>query len=121
MVHHCLSKYIRVHEEGASGISQVVAPPRKYGDKKIPVVTAKPVDGASVADPPSGAPAPLAVPPAEAPAAAVTEAAEAAPAPAEAAPAEAAEAEAEAPPPPPAPAPASARGGGRTGRNGGGT
>jgi hypothetical protein len=37
--------------EGASGVSQVISPSRKYGDEKIPVVTAKPIDDPSVADP----------------------------------------------------------------------
>jgi hypothetical protein len=42
----CLTGYFEgiLKMEGASGVSQVIAPPRKYGDKKIPVVTAKPID-----------------------------------------------------------------------------
>jgi hypothetical protein len=119
----CLAGYFEgiLKMEGASGISQVIAPARKYRDKKIPVVTAKPVDGASVADPPPGAPASPAAPPEEAPAAAETEAAEAAAAEAEAAEAET-PAPAPPPPPPPAPAPASASArGGRQRHRGGGT
>ena len=43
--------------EGASGVSQVMAPSRKYGDKKIPVVTATPIDpAAALAPPPAPAP-----------------------------------------------------------------
>ncbi len=57
--------------EGASCVFQVIAPPHKYGDKKIQVVTAKPIDDPSVANPPPAAPAPPAA-----------EAVEAAPAPA---------------------------------------
>jgi hypothetical protein len=72
----CLTGYFEgiLKMKGASGLSQVIAPSRKYGDKKIPVVTATPIDPAAA---PEAAPAP---PPAPAPPAPVA-AAEAAPAP----------------------------------------
>ncbi len=37
--------------EGASGLSQVIAPLRKYGDKEIPVVMATPIDPTFATDP----------------------------------------------------------------------
>jgi hypothetical protein len=79
----CLTGYLEgiLKMEGASGRSQVIAPSRKYGDKKIPVVNATPIDPAAATE---AAPAPLPAPAPAAPVAAV----EAAPAPpAEAAPA----------------------------------
>ncbi len=60
--------------EGASGLSQVIAPARKYGAKKISVVTATPIDPTHANDPPAAADA-VAAPPAP------VAAAEAAPAP----------------------------------------
>jgi hypothetical protein len=59
----CLTGYFEgiLKMEGASGLSQVIAPPRKYGDKKIPVVIATPIDPTSATDPPAvaeAAPAP---------------------------------------------------------------
>jgi hypothetical protein len=55
----CLTGYFRgiLRMEGASGVTQVIAPPRKNRDK-IPIVTALPIDEPSVADPPPAAPAP---------------------------------------------------------------
>jgi hypothetical protein len=65
--------------EGTSGVTQIVATPRKYCDK-IPIVTALPIGEPPVADPPLSAPAPPPPPPLPPPlpAAAAAEAAEAA-------------------------------------------
>jgi hypothetical protein len=53
----CLAGYFEgiLKMEGASSLSQVIAPPRKYGDKKIPVVLATPIDPPSATDPPAAA------------------------------------------------------------------
>ena len=53
----CLTGYFKgiLKMEGASGVTQVIASPRKYSDK-IPIVTALPIDEPSVAYPPPAAP-----------------------------------------------------------------
>ena len=53
----CLTGYFEgiLKMEGASGLSQVIASSRKYGDKKIPVVTATHIDPAAALE---AAPAP---------------------------------------------------------------
>jgi hypothetical protein len=54
----CLTGYFEgiLNMEGASGVTQIVAPPRKYRDK-IPIVTVLLIGEPPVADPPLPAPA----------------------------------------------------------------